>query len=63
MSVQTAKEESSYTYEDYSNFPDDFGCEIINGQIYDMIPCPTARHPAAPGEFDIRESEQAWGER
>jgi metal-responsive CopG/Arc/MetJ family transcriptional regulator len=22
-----------------------------------------ARHPVAPGEFDIWESEQAWGER
>ncbi len=53
MSAQTAKDQSRYTYEDYLNFPDDFRCEIINGQIYDMTPSPTARHQSVSGEIHL----------
>lgn len=51
MSVQTAKELTRYTYEDYLNFPDDFRCEIIDGQIYDMTPSPTSGHQLVSGEI------------
>ncbi len=43
MSTHTAKETLHYTYQDYLNFPDDFQCEIINGQVYGMTPSPTPR--------------------
>jgi Uma2 family endonuclease len=51
MSAQSAKQRSRYTYEDYLTFPDDFRCEIINGQIYDMTPSPTARHQSVSGQI------------
>ncbi len=57
MSTQTAKSGVHYTYEDYLTFPDDFRCEIINGQIYDMTPSPTPGHQRVTGQiyFRIRE--------
>lgn len=51
MSGQTAKEAIHYTYEDYLAFSDDFRCEIINGQIYDMTPSPTPMHQRVAGEI------------
>ncbi len=51
MSLQTADEAVHYTYEDYLSFPDDFRCEIINGQIYDMTPSPTSAHQNVIGEI------------
>ena len=47
----TVKEAAYYTYEDYLRFPDDFRCEIINGQIYDMTPSPTTGHQGVTGEI------------
>lgn len=44
MPTQTLKEAVHYTYRDYLCFPDDFRCEIINGQVYAMTPSPTPRH-------------------
>ncbi len=44
-------ERTSYTYQDYLDFPDDFRCEIINGQIYDMAPSPTTGHQAISVEI------------
>lgn len=51
MSTQTAKEALHYTYEDYLTFPDDFRCEIINGQIYAMTPSPTPGHQRVTGQI------------
>lgn len=50
MSTQTAEEASRYTYSDYLTFSDDFRCEIINGQIYDMTPSPTPGHQRISGQ-------------
>ena len=33
-----------YTYEDYLTFDDDFRCEIIEGEIYEMAPAPNWEH-------------------
>lgn len=51
MSTQTATEAIHYTYEDYLTFADDFRCEIINGQVYDMTPSPTSAHQRVSGEI------------
>jgi Uma2 family endonuclease len=51
MSNQTAKEAIRYSYQDYLTFPDDFRCEIINGQVYDMSPSPTPRHQMISGKI------------
>lgn len=39
-----------HTYEDYRNLPDDFRCEIINGEIHDMPPAPSVKHQRVAGE-------------
>ncbi len=44
MATYPITNQGSYTYEDYKGFPDDFRCEIIDGQIYDMTPAPSIRH-------------------
>ncbi len=51
MSTQTAKEAHHYTYQDYLSFADDFRCEIIDGQVYDMTPSPTTRHQRVSGKI------------
>ena len=51
MSTQTAKETTHYTYRDYLSFPDEFRCEVINGQIYDMTPSPTSGHQSVTGQI------------
>lgn len=51
MSTQTAEEVQRYTYGDYLDFPDDFRCEIINGQVYNMTPSPTPRHQRVTGKI------------
>jgi Uma2 family endonuclease len=51
MPIQTGKEPLHYTYQDYLTFPDDFRCEIINGQVYDMTPSPTPRHQRVSGKI------------
>ncbi|MHC1743852.1 MAG: Uma2 family endonuclease [Syntrophobacteraceae bacterium] len=49
MSNPTAKEALHYTYGDYLTFPDDFRCEIINGQIHAMPLSPTPGHQRVTG--------------
>jgi Uma2 family endonuclease len=51
MPTQTAKDVLHTTYEDYLTFPDDFRCEIINGQVYDTTPSPTPRHQRVSGKI------------
>lgn len=45
------KNQELYTYEDYRSFSDDFRCEIINGQIYDMTPAPSVKHQRTTGKI------------
>ncbi len=47
---QSAKEALYYTYEDYLTLPDDFRCEIINGQIYAITLSPTPGHQRVTGQ-------------
>jgi Uma2 family endonuclease len=44
MATYPAMNQTSYTYEDYKAFPDEFRCEIIGGRIYDMTPAPSLKH-------------------
>ena len=50
MATYPAAERAPYSYEDYKNFPDDFRCEILDGQVYDMTPAPSVRHQRVVGE-------------
>ena len=51
MASHPLANQASYTYEDYKSFPDDFRCEIINGQVYDMPPAPSIKHQRVVGEI------------
>jgi Uma2 family endonuclease len=44
MAAYPLTDQAAYTYEDYKGFPDDFRCEIIDGQVFDMTPAPSMRH-------------------
>ncbi|WP_449241132.1 Uma2 family endonuclease [Desulfoscipio gibsoniae] len=33
-----------YSYKQYLQLPDDYSCEIINGELFAMTPAPTVRH-------------------
>jgi len=46
MTTNPAEQKTSYTYEDYTSFPEDLRCEIIDGEVYDMTPAPTTVHQA-----------------
>lgn len=44
MTPDVAAKRDFFTYEDYRNFPENFRCEIIGGEIYDMTPAPSITH-------------------
>jgi Uma2 family endonuclease len=41
-----------YTYKDYKKWPEDFRCELIDGQVY-MMSSPTSTHQGLLGEIYI----------
>jgi Uma2 family endonuclease len=51
MTADPARNQTPYTYEDYSVFPDDLRCEIINGIVYDMTPAPSTKHQRVAGKI------------
>jgi len=40
-----------YTYADYATWPEDFRCELIDGQVYLMSPSPSFQHQELVGEL------------
>jgi Uma2 family endonuclease len=51
MAADPARNQTTYTYEDYMAFSDDLRCEIINGQVYDMTPAPSTKHQRVTGKI------------
>jgi Uma2 family endonuclease len=51
MATYPVINQASYTYEDYKGFPDDFRCEIINSEVYDMTPAPSVKHQRVAGKI------------
>lgn len=51
MAADAVRDQTSYTYRDYRNFPEDFRCEIIDGLVYDMTPAPPVKHQRVAGKI------------
>jgi Uma2 family endonuclease len=59
--------QAHYTVEDYMRWPDEFRCELIGGEIWDMSPAPTVEHQQLVSNLHVeialflREREKSGG--
>lgn len=51
MAAYPVTSRASYTYDDYKGFREDFRCEILDGQVYDMTPAPSTKHQKVAGKL------------
>lgn len=57
----TAKQQGTFTIEDYYELPDEYRCELIDGVIYDMA-APTSIHQILASEIWLYLKEHIRGE-
>ena len=59
----TDRKLNSYTYRDYSTFPDEMRCEIIDGEVFMMSPAPSFKHQNITGNIFISISNKLKGKK
>ena len=54
MGTPARKIDERYTYADYLTWDDDYRCELINGEVWDMSPAPNLKHQNISRNFSLR---------
>ena len=54
MGIPARKLDERYTYVDYLMWDDDYRCELIDGEVWDMSPAPNLRHQNISRNFSSR---------